>query len=90
MPLINAKYADVFSETRGLKFVLCPHLHSCFVYASSEGSGESLHMRRLTRALLIDNVVLGACTDYSHPVTPLCKQGSDNNINTLNPQYNLH
>ena len=46
MPLINA-HADATREARGLKFGLSLHLHPYFVYASTEGSGESVHMHRL-------------------------------------------
>ena len=46
MYLINA-HSDVSSKVRGLSFVLSHHLHRYFVYASSEGSGESVHMHRL-------------------------------------------
>ena len=35
---------------KGLSFGLCLHLHPYFVYTSSDGSGESAHMRRLPRA----------------------------------------
>ena len=37
-------------EASGLKFGLSLDLHLYFVYASSEGSGESAHMHRLARA----------------------------------------
>ena len=46
MPLINA-LADISSKARCLNFTLSLSLHSYFVYASSEGSDESGHMRRL-------------------------------------------
>ena len=49
VPLINA-HPDVFKEARGLYFGLSLHLHPYFMYASSEGSGESAHMRRLAWA----------------------------------------
>ena len=39
--LINA-HADISSNVRGLDFGLSLHLHPCFMYASSKGSGESL------------------------------------------------
>ena len=48
-PLMNA-HTDVFSGDRGLKFGLSLHLYPYFLYASSEGSGESAHMRRLAWA----------------------------------------
>ena len=46
VPLINA-HVDISSKARGLHFGLCIHLLLYFVYASSEGSGESAHERRL-------------------------------------------
>ena len=46
MLLINAHYV-VSSNARGLNFGPRLHLHPYFVYASSEGSGESAHMHRL-------------------------------------------
>ena len=45
-PPLNA-HIDVSDSARGLKFDLSPHLYPYFVYASSETSGESAHMRRL-------------------------------------------
>ena len=45
-PQLNA-HAEVFSGARGLNFGLSLHLHPYFVYASSEGSGESAQARRL-------------------------------------------
>ena len=44
MPLINA-IADVSGEARDLNFCLSLHLHPCFVYASTEDSGEYAHMQ---------------------------------------------
>ena len=44
MSLINAN-ADVFVKARDLNFCFSLHLHPCFVYASSEDSGESVHIR---------------------------------------------
>ena len=41
-------HTGVSRGTRGLNFGQCLHLHSYFVYASSECSGESAHMHRLT------------------------------------------
>ena len=49
MSIIN-DHADVSSEARGRIFGLSLHLHLHFVYASSEGPGESAHMRRLAWA----------------------------------------
>ena len=46
MPLIIA-HADVSNKARGLNFGQGLHLHPNLVYARSEGSGESAHMRRL-------------------------------------------
>ena len=43
-PPFNAR-ADVTSKARGLKFGLSLHLLQCFVYASSEGFGETTHNR---------------------------------------------
>ena len=40
--------AVVSSEAKGINFGLVLHLRPYFVYASSEGSGKSAHMRRLT------------------------------------------
>ena len=39
-PLIN-DHDDVSSDARSLQFGLSLHLHLYFLYASSEGSGES-------------------------------------------------
>ena len=47
MLLINA-VAGVSSRARGIHIDLHLHLHSYFMNASSEKSGESAHMRRLT------------------------------------------
>ena len=44
---LNAQ-VDVSSGARGLKFGTSLYIHTYFVYASSEGSGESAHVRRLT------------------------------------------
>ena len=46
MSLINA-HTDVSGEARGQKFGLSLQLPPCFVYAISEDSRESAHMRRL-------------------------------------------
>ena len=40
-------HAFVSSKARDLNFGLSLHLNQNFVYASSNGSGESVHMRRL-------------------------------------------
>ena len=45
-PVINT-HAGVSNGARSLQFGLSLHLHPFFVYASSEDSGESAHMRRL-------------------------------------------
>ena len=49
-------HTDVTSRTRGLNFGPSLHLHPCFVYASSEGSGKSS---------LLDNAISTStsCTD---------------------------
>ena len=49
MPLTNA-HAEISSKAGDMNFVLSLHLQSYFVYAISEGSGESAHMRRLAWA----------------------------------------
>ena len=50
MPLINS-HADISRRANGrLNFSLSLYLHPYFVYESSEGSGESAHLCRLTRA----------------------------------------
>ena len=41
-PLLDAN-ADVSSDARCLKFGPSLHLQPCFLYLSSEGSGESVH-----------------------------------------------
>ena len=46
--------ADKSSRARGLKFCLSLHLHPYFVYTSSEASGESAQLRRLTRAFVAE------------------------------------
>ena len=43
MPIIN-DHVDVSSEARCLTFGLSLHLHPHFLYASSEGSGESARL----------------------------------------------
>ena len=48
MSPLNA-HIDVSSRARSLNFDPGLHFHSYFVYASSETSGESAHMRRLVR-----------------------------------------
>ena len=45
MPLANT-HADVSSKANGLKLGMSLHLYAYFMYASSEGSGESAHMMR--------------------------------------------
>ena len=45
-PPLNA-HADLHTVARGLNFGLTLHLHQNFVYASSEGSGESARLCRL-------------------------------------------
>ena len=45
---INTR-VDVSNNVRGLKFSPSLHLRPCFVYTSSKGSGESVHMHRLAR-----------------------------------------
>ena len=45
-PPLNA-YAGVYRRARGLKFALSLHLHPFFVYISSKGSGESMHLGRI-------------------------------------------
>ena len=39
-------HAAVSSRARCLKFVLSLHLHPYFVFASSQGTGESVHLHR--------------------------------------------
>ena len=46
MPLING-HADVHREATGLNVGLIIHFSTYFVYASSECSCDSAHMRRL-------------------------------------------
>ena len=46
--LSHDAHADV--SVSGLNFYLGLNLYPYLVYASSEGSGESAHLRRLTRA----------------------------------------
>ena len=46
MPSCNY-HAGVPSGARGLKFALSLHLHPFVMYASSEGSGETVRMHRL-------------------------------------------
>ena len=46
-PPINV-HTSPSSESIGLTFDLSHHRHPNFVYASSEGSGESVNLRRLT------------------------------------------
>ena len=41
---------ELSSEARGLNFGLSLHLNPNFLYASSEGSGESEHMYRLPQS----------------------------------------
>ena len=55
MPLIIA-HADVSSRARGQIYGLSLHLYPYFVYASSEGSGESTHMLNLDRVFTLVNV----------------------------------
>ena len=46
MPLRNI-HADISSKARGLIFFyLSLHLHPYFMYMSSKGSGQTLHMHR--------------------------------------------
>ena len=45
--IINA-HANASSRARGRNFSPSLHLQLYFVYASSEGSGESAHMHKLT------------------------------------------
>ena len=45
-PPLNA-HADVYSEDRALKFGLNPHLYQLFVYVSTEGLGEYVHMHSM-------------------------------------------
>ena len=44
--LITNAHADTPNKARGQQFGLGLHLHAYSVYVSSEGSGESVHMRR--------------------------------------------
>ena len=48
LKLSHGACADISSGARGLKLGLKLHLHPYFVYASSEGSGDTMKMRRLT------------------------------------------
>ena len=52
MLLIKAQ-AGVSNKARGLNFGIDLYLHPYFVNASSEGSGESAHMRRLAWAVAV-------------------------------------
>ena len=52
--------ADVFNGARDLNCDPSLHLHPIFVYASSTGSDESMHMSRLTRAFVVRR-----CDKYS-------------------------
>ena len=51
-PPLNAN-AGVSSGIKVLNCDLSLHLHPYFVYASSERSGESAHMRRLARVFAV-------------------------------------
>ena len=55
-PLIT--HADVSSWDKGLKFVQNLHQHTNFVYASSEGTGMSVHL---------------ACTSFAMPLLTLLR-----------------
>ena len=57
---------DVSSGGRGLNFSLGLHIHQYFVYSSSEGSGESVHLHRLARAF-----VTWQCDKYRN-LTKMC------------------
>ena len=48
--------ADLPSKARGIIFCMSLHLHPCFVSASSEGSGKSVHMH-LPELSLLDNAI---------------------------------
>ena len=48
--LLNSN--DVSSGTKDITFVPSLYLHPYFLYASSEGSGEYAHFRRLTWAFV--------------------------------------
>ena len=41
-------YAQLTNRARALYFGLSLHLHPYFMYVASEGSGESVHLHRLT------------------------------------------
>ena len=43
---INA-HADICGGARGVNFGESLHLYPCLVYASSDGSGEPVHLHRL-------------------------------------------
>ena len=67
MPLINAHayvhaHAEISSKARVLNFGMCIHLYPYFVFASSKGSGKSVHVHILTKFLLITNVISIMCT----------------------------
>ena len=66
-PSLNA-HADISSGARGLNFGLSLHLLTNFVYSSSEGSGESVHLQRLARAF-----VARQCDKYPNQVSVYCK-----------------
>ena len=73
MLLINT-HADVFSQANDLKFGLNGHLYPYFVYASSEGSGELVHMRRLALgfadAIIIEFLYIGSFRDSRKSASP--------------------
>ena len=46
----------VSSNACGVNFDLCIHPHPFFAYASSEGSDQAVHKRRLT-SLMLDNTI---------------------------------
>ena len=63
MPPINA-HADISSEPRGLIFGPSLYQHSCFVYGSSEGSGEThlcfcCSLMRYTCTLIYQSLITG-------------------------------
>ena len=63
MPLMNS-HADISSKAKGLNFGLSLYLHSYFVYWSSKGSSESVHMCRqtcLSLRFILMELVLKSC-----------------------------
>ena len=55
-PNFETQDINRYGFARGINFVMCLHLHPYFMYANSDGSGESVHLPQLLNSAITSNI----------------------------------